>query len=321
MQVITVSAGLEQVGEPAESVDAFAAGNSVAMRTLEQLLGSLCFATHPVLLLGEGGVGKRMYARRLHHLSLHREEPLTCLTCSAAPAATFALNGANGGADGLPATGTLLLEEVSELSLPAQHKLLERVGHGDGSGSHLRLIATSRKPLDQEVRAGRFREDLFYRLATVTLRVPPLRQRREDIPELVNFFLNRCAAQFHRPIPVLSAHAYAAFAEYSWPENVRELESTISALVATGAEHVALAALRWNTTRRPGRQEIIPLKQAAKDASRSAERELILKVLTRTHWNRKRAALELKISYKALLYKLKQIGVDEPGRVHGGEQS
>jgi transcriptional regulator with PAS, ATPase and Fis domain len=181
-----------------------------------------------------------------------------------------------------------------------------------GNDFHGRLVFSSTVGLDEAVSSGRLREDLYYGLSGVSLRVPPLRHRRDDIPALSEHFLDRYSALFGRPRPTLSPNVWRFLLEHNWPGNVRELENTIKTLVAVGDERIAISALRGS-----GAAEIISvndglsLKQAARAASRRAERELILRVLNKTRWNRKRAAQELQISYKALLYKLKQIGLDD----------
>ena len=166
-----------------------------------------------------------------------------------------------------------------------------------------------------EVKAGRLREDLYYRISGVCLRLPPLRQRKEDILRLVEHFLLKYGEEFRRPVPKLSADMERLFLDYSWPGNLRELESAARVLVALGDEHLAMGGLRALLRQPPdtGNGNRLSLKAAAKAASHQAERELILKVLTRTRWNRRRAAAELQISYKALLYKLKQIGYEGYG--------
>jgi two-component system response regulator AtoC len=169
--------------------------------------------------------------------------------------------------------------------------------------------------LEPEVKAGKFREDLYYGVSGVCLRLPPLRQRKEDIPLLRDWFLSAAARDFCRPVPVLSPETQNFFLEYSWPGNIRELKDAARAIVALGDETLAMGGLRSLLRRvdRSGSSEKISLKDAARAASREAEREIILQVLARTRWNRRRAAQELQISYKALLYKLKQIGYEEYG--------
>jgi DNA-binding NtrC family response regulator len=181
-----------------------------------------------------------------------------------------------------------------------------------------RLISATCRDLEKEVRAGRFLEDLSYRLSGICLRLPPLRHRREDIPALAEFFMEKYALRLGNPRPQLSPGGLRVLAEYGWPGNLRELEDAMKKIVALGAEETILADLGQGNGRARngngnGHGEKLSLKQAGRAASRQAERELILKVLTRTHWNRKRAAQELQISYKALLYKMKQIRLDSAG--------
>ena len=147
------------------------------------------------------------------------------------------------------------------------------------------------------------------------MRLPPLRQRKEDIPVLRDWFLLAAARDFSRAVPVLSPETQNFFLEYNWPGNIRELKDAARAIVGLGDETLAMGGLRSLLRRvdRGGNGEKISLKDAARAASREAEREIILQVLTRTRWNRRRAAQELQISYKALLYKLKQIGYQEYG--------
>jgi two-component system response regulator AtoC len=156
------------------------------------------------------------------------------------------------------------------------------------------------------------RDDIYYMISGLSLQLPPLRHRQSDIPYLADHFLQRAAASLQRRKPTLSPAMQRFLLEYPWPGNVAELRDTAMMIVALGDEQLAMAALRSRAQeihRAGGLPKIISLKQAARVASRSAERELILKVLSRTMWNRKRAAQELQISYKALLYKLKQAGL------------
>jgi two-component system response regulator AtoC len=216
------------------------------------------------------------------------------------------------------------LSEVGDLSGECQKKLLEMLakqgsnGNGNGNGNarrEIRVVCGSSRDLDGDVRSGSFREDLYYRLSSVCLRIPPLRQRKEDLAHLLEFFLQRYSEAYRRPVPVLSPATQKLFVGHSWPGNLPELEAAARAIVAVGDESVAMGGLRSLLTRgaQRGNGERTSLKEASRAASREAERELILKVLTRTRWNRRRAAQELQISYKALLYKLKQIGYTEYG--------
>jgi len=290
----------------------FVEGQSQSMRALEGVIRGLARSEVPVLLLAEKGAGKRAIAERIHDMSAHSTE-----TFRAVPAAELTLEMLaedDGEPGGLFESGTVYLEEVAELSTSGQEALLGvlpasfRNGHSTEAGA--RLICGSAQDLEAEVRAGRFREDTYYRISGVCLRLPPLRQRREDIPALVQFFMAKYARDFRRPVPSLSSATHQLFQDYAWPGNIRELEDAAKAIVALGDESVAMGGLRSLLTKseRGPNGERISLKQASRAASREAEKELILRVLDRTRWNRRRAAQELQISYKALLYKLKQIG-------------
>jgi two-component system response regulator AtoC len=178
-----------------------------------------------------------------------------------------------------------------------------------------RVVSTTNRNLDEEMRAGRFRSELYYRINGVCLRVPALRDRKEDIPQLVQFFVKKHTSQLGRPRPSVSPRTLEIFQNHSWPGNIRELENMVKKIVALGDENLAAAELATPIPeprmRRDAEARSYSLKAAARAASREAERELIMKALTRTRWNRKRAAQELQISYKSLLYKLKQIGFED----------
>lgn len=293
----------------------FVQGVSPSIKALERVIRELADSDVPVLLMAEAGAGKRAAAERIHTLSGRRDGRFEVVNCGAL--SPEALLGFPGVTD-LFESGTVFFEEVAELNAACQDQLLDRLSSMEGNGAAglktARLICGTSRDLESEVKSGRFREDLYYRISGVSLRLPPLRQRKEDIPQLLQFFLSKCAADFHRPAPLLSAETQQFFAEYAWPGNLRELEDAARAIVVLGDEALAMGGLRSllaKSDRSNG--ERVSLKQAAKAASREAEKELILKVLNRTRWNRRRAAQELQISYKALLYKLKQIGYEEYG--------
>ena len=303
----------------------FVGGICPAMQTLESVLAEIAPTNIPVLLVGESGTGKAIFAQRLHRLSSRSEQPMVSITCAAMnPALLTAelelnVNGNSGFRDGQNSFGTVFFEEISELDPGCQRNLLYALP-GDGTprrGSlSARLISTTSRNLDEEMRAGRFRSELYYRINGVCLRLPPLRDRREDIPILVEFFLTKHAAQFARPRPSLSARTLRMLLDHSWPGNIRELENMVRKIVALGDEQLATSELTAAPIERLAVAEICgpraySLKQAARAASRDAEKELILTALAHTRWNRKRAAQELQISYKSLLYKLKQIGTQD----------
>jgi two-component system response regulator AtoC len=298
---------------PALELSAFEAV-SASMKAVEAMVRELAHSQVPVLLIGERGTGKHTIARRIHGASGGVLEGFHTGQGSEITAEALTLAAKN--------CATLYLDEISDLNPECQQlllnlPLLQTLGMG-GIGSTRRLariICSSSHDLEPYVRSGNFREDLYYRLSGVCLRIPPLRQRKEDIPHLIRFLLAKYAEEFHRPVPPLSRETQDLLHQYSWPGNLPELEAAARAIVAVGDETVAMGGLRAMLTRTEPKPngERVSLKEAARAASREAEKELILKVLTRTRWNRRRAAQELQISYKALLYKLKQIGYSEYG--------
>jgi two-component system response regulator AtoC len=215
--------------------------------------------------------------------------------------------------------GTTFLDEVCDLDPACQPKLLQLLPDGDGGGDgqnlRPRMISATERNLEQEIRQGHFSQELLYRLKGVCLRLPPLRNCKEDIPALLGFFLSKHAPRFGRPKPICDPKTLAKLLDYSWPGNFRQLENVAMNIAALGDERLALSELEAFGPEALVRtaNQILSLKQAARAAARQAERELILKALDRTHWNRKRAAQELQVSYKALLYKLKQIRIGESG--------
>jgi two-component system response regulator AtoC len=291
---------------------------SRAMHSIEQVIADIAPTDIPVLLLGESGTGKDVVALHIHRRSNRRQRPFRKLICATlSPEWLMGRSDAQAQPATGPGGGTLYLDEVSDLSPAGQANLLQALSEGElarADANGTRLICATSRNLEEQMRAGGFREELYYRINGVCLRLPPLRHRREDIPALAEYFLGKYAVQFDRPQPSLSAQAAGHFHDHPWPGNIRELENAMKKIVVLGDERLAMAEFGALTSAaRPANQisSGVSLKQAARAASRQAERELILKVLARTRWNRKRAATELQISYKALLYKLKQIGLEE----------
>jgi DNA-binding NtrC family response regulator len=301
----------------------FVTGVSPAIQALESVIGEIASTNIPVLFVGESGTGKEMFANRLHRLSGNDDRPLMKIACATMSATSFSAGlGLNGRADADAASGefgTVLFDEISELDAACQRNLLSILPDGEGRSGRgqldARVISTTTRNLDEEVRAGRFRSELFYRINGMCLRLPPLRERKEDIPLLAEVFLSKHAAKLGRRRPTISEGTLNRFMEYSWPGNIRELENAVKKIVALGDEQRVVGELNLEVpAARPenGTSHGHSLKAAARAASREAERELILEALNRTRWNRKRAAQDLQISYKSLLYKLKQIGVGDP---------
>jgi two-component system response regulator AtoC len=298
------TAGAPQNGSSRIWVESVSAG----MRTVEAMIRELSQNDVPMLVVAEHGSGKAAVAARIHSLSRRAAEPFHIYQGQEATEEILAAR------DGQ--SGTVYLQEVGDLTAAAQKELVRQIGLSGAEQRRVpRYICGTSRELEPEVKAGKFREDLYYGISGVCLRLPPLRQRKEDIPVLRDWFLSAAARDFSRSVPVLSPETQNFFLEYNWPGNIRELKDAARAIVGLGDETLAMGGLRSLLRRvdRGGNGEKISLKDAARAASREAEREIILQVLTRTRWNRRRAAQELQISYKALLYKLKQIGYQKYG--------
>jgi len=305
--------GLADDFEFFQTMSNFVEGASPSMRPVEAVIRELAQSDVPVLLLAERGAGKHTTAQRIHDLSRRSAQPFRTFHCSNTKPEDLQ----NAAVGEHKSAGTIFLQEMGELNSDCQDYLqsvLSRNGNGSPNGTP-RFICGSALDLELEVKARRLREDLYYRISGVCLRLPPLRQRKEDIPILIQHLLTRYAQEFHRPVPALSEELQRFFQDYSWPGNLRELAAAARILVALGDERLAMGGLRALLQQTPGsgNGRTISLKAASKAASHEAEKELILRVLTRTRWNRRRAAEELQISYKALLYKLKQIGYEGYG--------
>ena len=294
---------------------AFVEGVSASMRPVEAVIRELAQRDVPVLVLAETGAGKHATAQRIHQMSKRSEQPFRWFQCLGLTPEDLDVLREHDAAE----LGTIYLEELADLNSECQARLLEALPQSHGNSAvgseRARLICGSSRDLEVEVKRGQLREDLYCRISGVCLRLPPLRQRKEDIPFLMGYFLRKYARDFRRRVPDLSAQTLRLFLDYSWPGNLRELEDAARVLVALGDEDVALGGLRA-VLRKPeagSNGAGVSLKAVSKAASREAEKELILNTLTRTRWNRRRAAEELQISYKALLYKLKQIGFEGYG--------
>lgn len=300
---------------------------SASMRAIENIVTEIASTSIPILLIGESGTGKEVLARRIHSLSHCSDKPLAKICCASLTAENISsqlaghLRPAAGKEEGEASPGTLLLDELGDLDSACQARLLHVLPDGESTPAagkiSSRVISCTTRDLEKETLAGRFRSELYYRISGVCLRLPPLRERKEDIPALADFLLAKHAAHMGRNHLVLSQKSLRALTEYFWPGNIRELENVIRKIVALNGEQLPISELR---SLGPAPEQrggaTFPrhsLKAASRAASREAERDLILGALERTHWNRKRAAQELQISYKSLLYKLKQIGIEENG--------
>lgn len=271
----------------------------------------------PLLLIGESGTGKEILAQQIHQLSPIAGRPLVKVICAFLTGDTLSVH-FSGRSNGSGQAGTLYLEEISELELTSQRTLLYSLPQEDGTPAvginAPRLISSTIRNLEDEVRAGRFRADLYYQISAASVFLPPLRQRREDIPGFVELFLAKYSTLLDRPRPRLDSQDFALLQGLSWPGNIRELENIVRKIVVMSDPKAVLAPLGAQVNESPAGTtagKASPLKAAARAASHRTERQLILETLAKTRWNRKRAAQELQISYKSLLYKLKQIRAEE----------
>lgn len=306
----------------------FVQGSSAAMERLNRIVGEIARTRIPVLLLGESGTGKEVYGRQIHRLSKSHHAPLKKMSCRILDASELvrqlkpSRSGCITSSDGDQLT--LFLDGIEELDLACQKALLSLLPDGEieeEGGSSVRLIASASPHLELEVQAGRFRKELYFRISGVCLRLPALRERKEDIDELIEHFFRKHAAKLQVNIPILNEVEMRILRSYSWPGNIRELENLARNILILGDAKSAIEELCVPTQTTSNIRNDEPsssLKKAARAASRQAERELILKALERTHWNRKRAAQELQISYKSLLYKIKQAGVE--GKADGASR-
>lgn len=290
------------------------------MRELDRAISDVARGDLPVLLLGERGTGKEIVAREIHRR--HAEVNATFLKARCAELTPRLIDGLlDEPGRFADAPATIFLDEIGELSPACQAALAEAIANADGNGhvrnGRARLISATSRNIEEEIRKQHFREELLYRLNGVCLRVPPLRHRKEDIPAFLDFFLKRDAGELGIAPAEVQGKTIAALLRHSWPGNVRELEE-VARKILLSDERSAVAGLdclRASVADGGDGGAALPLKEAARNASRQVERELILKTLSRTRWNRKRAARELGISYKALLYKLKQIAFDDHGEL------
>jgi DNA-binding NtrC family response regulator len=310
-------------------------GTSAAMAALREKIEMIADSRGTVLLQGESGTGKEVAARAIHNAGSRRDGPFIRLNCAAIPESLLegelfghergAFTGAVQARPGkfeLADGGTLLLDEISEMPLSMQAKLLRviqerefmRLGARESTRCDVRIVATSNRNLKEEIRAGNFREDLFFRLNVIPLRLVPLRQRKEDVPLLASHFVRTFCAENGKPVLSLSDAASDALMAHDWPGNVRQLQNVIErAVILCPRREIDAALLDLHDEMN---HEEDPAELPADLTIRQMEQELILRKLTRTGGNRTQAATELGISVRTLRNKLhlyQQQGVTIPG--------
>jgi two-component system response regulator AtoC len=290
-----------------------------------------------VLIVGETGTGKDLVARAIHHLSSRRHRPFVKVNCAAVPRELLESElfgherGAFTGAHQLTIGkfeaadhGTIFLDEIGDLHPALQAKLLHvlqdgefcRVGGRSTIKVDVRVIAATNQDLEKAVAAARFREDLYYRLNVVQVAVPPLRERADEIPALVNYFTRRYSQLFHRQGFTVPPKVMERLIQHTYPGNVRELENLVKRMIVLDDPLLIRTPVRSTHTSEDGNSppstveiQALSLKHIARRAALGAEREAISKALEQTRWNRIRAAKLLNISYRALLYKIKDVGL------------
>jgi two-component system, NtrC family, response regulator AtoC len=307
---------------------------SPAMRAIFKTIAKVADFKTTALITGESGVGKELVARAIHHRSDRKNGPFIAVNCGAIPENLLeselfghkrgAFTDAQADRAGLfeqADHGTLFLDEIGELPLSLQVKLLRvlqeetlrRVGDNHDIRVDVRILAATHHDLQSEVKASRFREDLFYRINVLHIHVPPLRERREDIPLLIDHFIAQNNVRLGTKIRAIGPDARRLLLEYSWPGNVRELENTIErAMVLAEGEAIGEGDLseRIHQARDPVRLQLQSGELSIKRTSRVIEEVLIRRALTQTKGNRTRAAQLLEISHRALLYKIKDYEID-----------
>ena len=322
-------------------------GDNPKMREVEEVIDQVADTDITILIRGESGTGKELVARNLCERSTRRTKPFVKVNCAALPSELLeselfgfergAFTGAQRRKLGKFETadgGSIFLDEISEMHPKLQAKLLQVLQDGQfsrlgGEGDvqvDVRVVAATNRNLEAAVREGAFREDLFYRLNVVTIFIPPLRERKDEIPFLAEHFLHLYSREYGREYHPLSDSLLEGFMRYHWPGNVRELENLVKRMVVLGTEQPVVQEIAVRSSQVSSNSSVVAdvpeleqflrgeadgvnLKRIARRASQAAEQRVIERVLQRTRWNRKEAAEILQISYKALLYKMKEAGL------------
>ena len=313
-------------------------GRSVAMISIRQKVQKLLGTDVPILIQGENGTGKGLLAQYIHSRSAMSSGAFVKVNCAAIPGALLeselfgyekgSFTDAHTSKPGyveMAHRGTLFLDEIADLDLSLQAKVLQllqdghfsRIGDKQERRAETRVICATNRDLRAESEAGRFRHDLFYRINVISINLPSLRERREDIGVLADYFLGQLNARFERDTPPFSEDNIDSLSSREWRGNIRELENAV-------ARYAILGSLDTVEPERPPRRSsmapyrvgldgTIPLKRIAKQAVREMEGNLILNALRENKWNRRKAALALNISYRALIYKIREAGLSPKG--------
>jgi two-component system response regulator AtoC len=310
-------------------------GRSPAMRSVRQLVGKILGTNLPVLIQGENGTGKGLIAQYIHSHSVFSSGAFIKVNCAAIPGTLLeselfghekgAFTDAHTSRAGyveMADRGTLFLDEISDLDLSLQAKVLQllqdgqfsRIGDNQERRVDTRAICATNRNLDREIELGRFRQDLFYRINVITINLPPLRERREDIAPLTEYFLGQLNVRFERDTPPLPWEVVENLASREWRGNIRELENLMARYSIMGSLDNAMGeplARRPLAPLKLSPDGKVSLKHIAKQAVREMEGNVILQVLRDNKWNRRKAAQVLNISYRALIYKIQEAGLSQ----------
>ncbi|MGA2992643.1 MAG: sigma-54 dependent transcriptional regulator [Candidatus Korobacteraceae bacterium] len=310
-------------------------GCTPEMAAIRESIQKIADTNIPVVIEGESGTGKEIICKYIHQRSVWADGPFVKVSCPAIPNTLieselfgYEKGAFTGAFDTKPGRieaahcGTLFLDEISELDFSLQSKLLQllqdgqfnRIGSSTEKKADVRVVCATNRQLQHEVAGARFRQDLYYRISGLVLRLLPLRERVADIAQLAEYLILLHSAKYKRSVPMLSASMLLLMKTHSWPGNIRELENLMKRYVVLGTEEVIAKELNGRTKTNidfeVSPESSIALSQVTREAVKDLESRLIMSTLQANQWNRKRAARALHISYRSLLYKLKKVGID-----------
>ena len=306
------------------------------MKKIQEITDEIAKTDITVLIKGESGTGKELLAEAIHLKSDRSDKPFIKVNCAAIPKGLLeselfgfekgAFTGAQSRKPGkfeLANEGTILLNDIGEIDISVQAKLLQvlqdgafsRLGGNGDVSVNTRIITTTKDNLEKSMSEGRFREDLFFRINVMSITLPPLRDRSAQVVPLSQYFFDLYKERYGKSVPSLSTEAIDILKQYRWPGNVRELENVIKRIVLFGEEAAILQIMKNNNhvEQHVNSSEVsgnLGLKELKKKAVEAAEIDVIQNALQGTHWNRKKAAKLLGVSYKGLLYKIQKYGLD-----------
>jgi len=310
-------------------------GESNQLLNIKKMIEQVANTELTVLVRGESGTGKELVTRAIHSLSSRKEKPFIKVNCATLPENLLeselfgyergAFTGAQRSKPGrfeFANEGTIFLDEIGEMPPSLQAKLLQvleekefnRLGGKKSVKVDVRIIVATNRDLEEGIRNGSFREDLFYRLNEVTIFLPPLREHKEDIYLLVEYFLRKYSNLYGKNVAVVSPQTLGLFMNYDWPGNIRELENLIKKIIVLGNEDIVYTVIPHDVVEGKivyKNTKIIPLKEVSRLAIQKAEKATIKSVLAKTNWNRIQAAKLLQVSYRSLLSKIKEYQIRE----------